>query len=285
VFLPTIVVSKFGNKPELFGTSLRCGMIGDWECLKLIKVLSDDINNNVTYFGKAIWDKQKANSYFNLHNVTYEESSSTYDFKKFSTIDEFHILLGPHSFYNAGKNIPAWESIKESIVTQRLLERVAPQIKLMNLNPKAKLFFYLSDRRFLLQAIDLENLPDTIYAQSLHNSTYRMAHYNSKDISSLDIEVMNVKPFRFETLWLYGKKYKEYLNNVHKNKSIKLVVSANQVTSDNEIINSRRYKLDDFLEYIPDYTICGKWTSKESRDHFIEYSTEKQYLDGLDKKE
>ena len=128
-----IVVTKFGNEPNLFGNDLRYGMLGEWECLKLLKILSEDKDNRVFYYGKAIWDKEKAKEYF-TNEVIYMDSGlhNPELLIKMQKVDEFHIVLGPHSIYNGGKNIPSWESIKKTLVTERILDRVAPQIRMMN---------------------------------------------------------------------------------------------------------------------------------------------------------
>ena len=281
-----IIVTKFGNEPDIFGNSLRCGMIGDWETFKLIKVLSSDSNNIVTYYGKAKWDNEKAQQSFN-GNVSFMESSeddNANDIAKIANIDEFHVILGPHAFYNGGMHIPSWESIKTSIVTERLLQRVAPQIKLINACQNAKVFFYLSDRRFLLQAADLQREHITVFAQSLVREYYdRVRFYDSyADLFNEDAKVV---PFRFETLWLYGRDYEQYKENSKKtllDNHIRLVIPANQVTSDSEIRNSRLQKILDFTEYINDYVVLGKWTSEKAIKELTAYSTKAQFLDGMD---
>lgn len=281
-----IIVTKFGNEPDVFGNSLRCGMIGDWETFKLIKVLSSDSNNIVTYYGKAKWDNEKAQQSFN-GNVSFIESSeddNANDIAKMANIDEFHVILGPHAFYNGGMHIPSWESIKTSIVTERLLQRVAPQIKLINACQNAKVFFYLSDRRFLLQAADVQRANIPVFAQSLEREYYdRVRFYDSyADLINEDAKVV---PFRFETLWLYGRDYKQYKENSKKtllDNHIKLVIPANQVTSDSEIRNSRLQKILDFTEYINDYVVLGKWTSEKAIKELTTYSTKVQLLDGMD---
>lgn len=281
-----IIVTKFGNEPDVFGNSLRCGMIGDWETFKLIKVLSSDSNNIVTYYGKAKWDNEKAQQSFN-GNVSFIESSeddNANDIAKMANIDEFHVILGPHAFYNGGMHIPSWESIKKSIVTERLLQRVAPQIKLINACQNAKVFFYLSDRRFLLQAADVQRANIPVFAQSLECEYYdRVRFYDSyADLINEDAKVV---PFRFETLWLYGRDYEQYKENSKKtllDNHIRLVIPANQVTSDSEIRNSRLQKILDFTEYINDYVVLGKWTSEKAIKEITAYSTKVQFLDGMD---
>ena len=282
-----IIITKFGNEPDVFGNSLRCGMIGDWETFKLIKVLSSDSNNIVTYYGKAKWDSQKAQQSFN-GNVNFIESSkddNANDIAKIANIDEFHVILGPHAFYNGGMHIPSWESIKTSIVTERLLQRVAPQIKLINACQNAKVFFYLSDRRFLMQAADLQRTKFKILAQSIELSHYDRCRFMFDEYSSVIAEVKRVIPFRFETLWLYGRDYEQYKENSKKtllDNHIKLVIPANQVTSDSEIHNSRLQKILDFTEYINDYVVLGKWTSEKAIKEITAYSTKVQFLDGMD---
>lgn len=280
-----IVVSKFGNAPNLFSNDLRHGMIGEWETTKLLKILSDDKDNFVTYYGKAIWDTEKAHKYFVNNNVQYIESSIDDDVNavsKIAKIDEFHIILGPHTYYNGGRHIPAWESIKESLVTQRLLERVAPQIKLINASPKAQLFFYLSDRRFLLQAADLTHRPLRIYAQSLSKRSYASTFLALDDITSVFSADTFVKPFRFETLLLYGDDIDAAKSRVYDgNKDIYLIVPANQVTSDKEIEVSRLDKIIEYTKDISNYTICGKWTSQKALNAF-KASTMKHFTEGLD---
>lgn len=287
-----IVVSKLGNEPDVFGESLRCGMIGDWETRKLLQVLSDDPKNIVTYYGKAKWDNEKAREHFGP-NVQFIESQSTDDanvIAQLAHIDEFHVILGPHAFYNGGMLIPSWESIKKSIVTERLLERVAPQIKLMNVCKDAKLFFYLSDRRFLMMAADLNRLNKefSVLAQSLESSWYdRVKFYNWEeshiDYSDLLHETKNVEPFRFETLWLYGKDKKDFYKPKElKDNHINLIIPANQVTSDDEIENSRLQKILDFTEHIDDYVVVGKWTHPKAIKALQENSKRAQFLDGMD---
>lgn len=282
-----IIVTKFGNEPDVFGNSLRCGMIGDWETFKLIKVLSEDSNNYITYYGKAKWDNEKAREHFGP-NVQFIESQSTDDanvIAQLAHIDEFHVILGPHAFYNGGMLIPSWESIKKSIVTERLLERVAPQIKLMNVCKDAKLFFYLSDRRFLMQAADLQRTKFKIFAQSIELSHYDRCRFVFNEYSSVIAEVKRVIPFRFETLWLYGRDYEQYKENSKKmllDNHIKLVIPANQVTSDEEIENSRLSKILDFTEYFNDYVVLGKWTSEKAIKSITAHSTKVQFLDGMD---
>lgn len=282
-----IVVSKLGNEPDVFGDSLRCGMIGDWETFKLLQLLSDDPQNYVVYFGKAKWNLQEAYKRFNRH-VTFVESSDNTDVLAMTAIaqvDEFHIILGPHAFYNGGFNMASWESIKKSIVTERLLERVAPQLKLMNANPQAKLFFYLSDRRFLLQAADFMRNDITVYAQSVEDTQYDRVRFNMFDYSCLHHLTTPVKPCRFETLYLYNKDYKEYEQNRDKqlvDKHINLVIPANQVTSDAEISYSRLPKLLRYTEVIKDCTVIGKWTSREAINKITNSTTVTQFLDGVD---
>lgn len=283
-----IVVSKFGNEPDIFGNSLRCGMIGDWEVRKLLLVLSKDKNNFITYYGKAKWNQEEARKLFVNNNVQFIESSendSPEVISKLAKIDEFHVLLGPHAFYNGGLNIPSWESIKTSIVTQRLLERVAPQIKLMNANTKAPCYFYLSDRRFLLQAADLLNDNITVLAQSLRNFEYSRVQVYPDDYSRYFLYKQPARAFRFDTLWLLDKDKYEFDENMCKDFGmckINLVVPANQVTSDAEISNSRLDKLKFYLKDIAKFTVIGKWTNEEAREFFIRNSRHGQYLDGLD---
>lgn len=280
-----IVVTKFGNEPEIFGNSLRYGMIGDWEVTKLIKVLACDKNNLVTYYGKAIWDTDKAREYFG-NNVQFIECQSTDDaniISRMTDIDEFHVLLGPHAYYNGGKNIPAWESIKTSIVPERLLNRVAPQIKLMNACPDALQFFYMTDRRFLLKAADLDRFPDKIFAQNLKPTQYQIQaiETGSEDYTNTYTMQVNVEPFRFDSIWLFEKDYDKYKENLVKQKRQFLVIPANQVTSDAEIAHSRRSKLLEYTDYIDNYVICGKWTHVQTRKDFDNGSQCEQYLDGL----
>lgn len=283
-----IFVTKFGNEPNIFGNDLRYGMIGEWEITKLLKVLSDDPDNEVFYFGKAIWDKDKANKYF-TNIVHYIDATSMgklelalYDEE--SPIDEFHILLGPHAYYNGGKVIPAWESIKESMVPKRLLERVAPQIRLMNFHKDAKLFFYMTDRRFLLKAADLDNLPNYIYAQNVKDVIYDAQTIVGDDYSNVKTKHITAKAFRFDTIWLYDKSYEEYEVNRDKvldDKHISLVIPANQVTSDDEIKHSRMQKILDYTDYIKDYVVVGKWTSDYAKEEFSKNSNCTQLLEGL----
>ena len=281
-----IVVTKFGNKPEIFGNDLRYGMIGNWEVTKLIKVLASDKNNFVTYYGKAVWDDAKAKEYFG-NNVEFLECDITDngDEKIFKReIDEFHVLLGPHAYYNGGLNIPAWESIKTSIVPERLLERVAPQIKLMNACPDALKFFYMTDRRFLLKSADLLNFPDKIFAQNLEETSYEVQALYDGDYTNTYIKNVKVEPFRFDTLWLFERDYIKYKENLKRKKSINFVISANQVTSNEEIRYSRFNKLLEFTDYV-DATICGKWTEPNARYLLETRNCLKQYLDGLAVKE
>lgn len=278
-----VVVTKFGNEPDLFGNDLRHGMIGDWEVTRLLQVLSSDKMNRVFYYGKAKWDSEKAKEYFE-NEVIYVDSAlhSPEVLIAMQAVDEFHVLLGPHSYYNGGDNLPAWESIKKSLVTDRLLERVAPQIKMMNLSPNAKLFFYMTDRRFLLEAADLRHQPNYIYAQNLKSVQYKTICYRYNDYADIASHVMTVKPFRFDTLWLYGKDYNEYLS-IHENQHRKynLVISANQVTSDDEIKHSRLDKLKGYVEHIKHYTICGKWTHPDAIKFFKDSSSDRHFLEGL----
>lgn len=279
----TIVVTKFGNEPNLFGSDLRHGMLGEWECFQLLHILSKDVSNRVIYYGKAIWDNKKAFDYFN-GKVTYIESSvedNAEDIVKLTKIDEFHIVLGPHAFYNAGSLIPSWESIKSSLVTQRLLERVAPQIKLVNASPDAQVFFYLSDRRFLLEASDIYVKHGTpIYSQCIDYSHYER-FYSKEDYTELIRTVVPIQPFRFETLWLYEKEPNSY-KLYKENKTNKFIIPVNQVTSDSELDNSRFEKVLNFTSQLKDFTICGKWTSEKAKQAFSTLSNQTHKLDGLE---
>lgn len=281
-----IVVSKFGNEPDIFGNNLRCGMIGDWEVKKLISALSKDIENHITYYGKAIWDQNKADKCFGQGRVNFIQSNCTND-KRIQeiipVIDEFHILLGPHAFYNGGADIPSWESIKTSIVTERLLERVAPQIKLMNMYKNAKCYFYMSDRRFLLQAADLMNDNVTLLAQNLKRFGYNRVELFEKDYSNYFMKYQMAEPFRFDTLWLLDKDYNNYLERqkISTNIDETLAISANQVTSDDEIEHSRLSKILEYTDYIEDFIVCGKWTSKKAKDLISGRTDRLQKLDGL----
>lgn len=281
-----IVVTKFGNQPEIFGNSLRYGMIGDWEVTKLIKVLACDKNNFITYYGKAIWDDIKAIDYFGT-NVQFIECMSSDDANVIAQIakpDEFHVLLGPHAYYNGGLNVPAWESIKTSMVSERLLERVAPQIKLMNACPDALKFFYMTDRRFLLKAADLLDFPNKIFAQNLKEVLYEVQALYDNDYTNTYTKDVRVEPFRFDSIWLFEKSYEKHKENLQKEKHINFVIPANQVTSDQEIEHSRLSKLLDFTDYV-DATICGKWTETNARYLLETRNCAKQYLDGLALKE
>ena len=282
-----IVISKFGNEPDIFGNSLRCGMIGDWEVKKLISALSKDAENHITYYGKAIWDPAKADKYFGRDRVHFIQSNpvnnSRID-KLFPKIDEFHILLGPHAFYNGGANIPSWESIKTSLVTQRLLDRVAPQIKLMNMHKNAKCYFYMSDRRFLLQAADLLNDNVIVLTQSLDHFYYDRVQLCDNDYSKYYKTSQAAYPFRFDTLWLLDKNYNEYLLRQKLRLLVAeetLVISANQVTSDDDIENSRLSKILEYTDYIEDFIVCGKWTNKKAKDLISERTDNPQLLNGL----
>lgn len=283
-----IIVSKFGNEPDIFGHSLRCGMIGDWESRQLLLALSKDKNNCITYYGKAKWDNKKANELFTNNNVQFIESKSTDDascIAQIADIDEFHIILGPHAFYNGSPNISSWSSIKTSIVTERLLQRVLPQIRLMNFSKKAKIFLYLSDRRFLLQATDLQNTNLVILAQSLQKSFYDRVSICDKDYSRLTAVQQVVQPFRFETLWFLDKTYDDFKTNYTKaftNRQNKLIIPANQVTSNDDICNSRLDKIIEYTDYIDDYVVLGKWTNLIAIDNLVTNSCKKQLLDGLD---
>ena len=140
----------------------------------------------------------------------------------------------------------------------------------------------MSDRRFLLQAADLIELPEDIYAQSLTDTTYSLPTLNTDDYTSFDIEVMGVEPFRFETLWLYGKDYIEYQANCDiQDRPYSLVIPANQVTSDQEIDKSRFSKIEEFTDYIDDYIVCGKWTHEKAKESFEHNSVREQLLEGL----
>lgn len=283
-----IVVSKFGNEPDIFGDSLRVGMIGDWEVKKLLQVLSADKENCVTYYGKAKWDNEAATKAFPNKNVQFIECQQTDDASIISTmtgIDEFHILLGPHSIYNGGKNVPSWESIKASLVTQRLLERVAPQIKLMNASENAKCYFYASDRRFLLMAADIINDNIRVFSQIFKSFNYKLPYFSREHYTSLTTISQKVEPIRFDTLWLVGKNEEQFKINMNKDFlqcHINLVIPANQVTSDDEIHHSRFSKIMDYTDYIKDFTIVGKWTKDYVKDAFCNASCSKHYLDGLD---
>lgn len=282
-----IVISKFGNEPDIFGNSLRCGMTGDWEVKKLISALSKDAENHITYYGKAIWDPAKADKYFGRDRVHFIQSNSVNNsriYKLFPKIDEFHILLGPHAFYNGGANIPSWESIKTSLVTQRLLDRVAPQIKLMNMHKNAKCYFYMSDRRFLLQAADLLNNNITVLAQSLRNFEYNRVQIYQDDYSRYFTYKQPARAFRFDTLWLLDKDYNEYLLRQKLRPLVAaetLAISANQVTSDDEIGNSRLSKILEYTDYIEDFIVCGKWTNKKAKDLISGRTSNPQLLNGL----
>lgn len=281
----TIVVSKFGNEPNLFGDDLRFGMLGEWECTKLLKILSEDTDNYVIYYGKAKWNQEKAIEYFGKFKVQYIESGINDDaelLSRMSKIDEFHIVLGPHAFYNAGKDIPSWESIKETLVTQRLLDRVSPQIKLINANPQAKCYFYLSDRRFLLQAADITNKNIEVLAQSITNKYYTRPSISGKDYSLVSTLREKVQPFRFETLWLHDRDYVDCVQNHRKSSYItSLAIPANQVVSDEEIDKSRLSKIIDYTDYIKDFTIVGKWTSIKAERTLRSLTDKPQYLYGL----
>ena len=302
-----IIVTKFGNEPNVFGSSLRCGKIGDWETRKLLQILSKDKNNRICYYGKAIWDDKEAHKCFPNNNVIFIESSDDFisDLSMFTklmrtqvfdceailrdNIDEIHVILGPHAFYNAGANIPSWDSIKSSIVTQRLLERVAPQIRVINSCPDAKVFFYLSDRRFLLQAADLKySNRHVVLAQSIQMSKYSKPCLSSDDYTSLYESIMPVYPFRFETLMLYGQSYAAYRAKFlaaqygFRKNDVLLVIPANQVTSDDNIGASRFYKIQSYTCNIPDYLVVGEWTHPEAKRRLTECSIRPQCLDGLD---
>lgn len=290
-----IVVSKFGNEPDIFGNSLRVGMIGDWEVKKLLKALANDKENFITYYGKAKWDEQKAFKEFPNNNVQFIECQQTDDtnvIANMTDIDEFHILLGPHSFYNGGLNLPSWESIKTSLVTERLLERVAPQLKLMNAFPEAKCYFYLSDRRFLLHAMDLTNTRVKVLAQVMERAWYDRQMfwkddvYGYKDYTFTKYITQKIEPFRFDMLWLLDKSGITFADNLDDDKWTKrnynLVVSANQVVADSEIGASRLRKILGFTERLDDYTVVGKWTSEHAIKHFNASSVSEHYLDGLD---
>lgn len=290
-----IVVSKFGNEPDIFGNSLRVGMIGDWEVRKLLKALANDKENFITYYGKAKWDKTAAFKEFPNNNVQFIECQQTDDtdiIANMTNIDEFHILLGPHSFYNGGLNLPSWESIKTALVPERLLERVAPQIKLMNAFPEAKCYFYLSDRRFLLHAMDLTNTNVRVLAQTVKSFWYdREAfqeddQYGYRDYTFAKYITQKIEPFRFDMLWLLDKSSITFVKNLDdktwNNRSYNLVVPANQVVTDNEIGASRLSKILDFTDRIYDYTVTGKWTSEYAIKLFNASSVSEHYLDGLD---
>lgn len=281
-----IVVTKFGNEPDIFGETLRAGMIGDWETRQLILALASDENTLVTYYGKAIWDEEKARNIFpkTVQFIECSSSDSPKAIKTIANIDEFHVILGPHAFYNGGSNIPSWESIKKSIVTERLLERVAPQIRLMNEFKDAKKFFYLSDRRFLLQAADFNDTNAKIYAQSISNASYVRPVLGS-DYSELKAKRVDIRPCRFETLWLLGKNKEDYFKNLRKPKPKDMVVPANQVTSDDEIANSRLDKLMEFTDYVRRFTVVGKWTQAGARKMIKNSTSCEQFLDGLAMKE
>lgn len=278
-----IVVTKFGNEPNIFGNDLRYGMIGEWEVTKLIKVLAIDKNNFVTYYGKAIWDDEKAKEYFG-DNVQFIECMPNDDANELAydlEPDEFHVLLGPHTYYNGGKNIPAWESIKTSMVPERLLNRVAPQIKLMNSCDGALQFFYMTDRRFLLQAVDLENFPSILYAQNLRVTGYPHPILKSEDYTDVENRYTQIKPFRFDTLWLFEKSIEQFKKNAASTvRPNFLVIPANQVTSDNEISHSRLDKIKEFTKLIGSFVICGKWTHPDAIEYF-KTSNADQLLDGL----
>lgn len=290
-----IVVSKFGNEPDIFGNSLRVGMIGDWEVRKLLKALANDKENFITYYGKAKWDKTAAFKEFPNNNVQFIECQQTDDTNIIANmidIDEFHILLGPHSFYNGGLNLPSWESIKTALVPERLLERVAPQIKLMNAFPEAKCYFYLSDRRFLLHAMDLTNTNVRVLAQTVESFWYDREtfweddQYGYRDYTFAKYITQKIEPFRFDMLWLLDKSSITFVKNLDdktwNNRSYNLVVPANQVVTDNEIGASRLRKILGFTDKIDDYTVVGKWTSEYAIKLFNASSVSEHYLDGLD---
>ena len=152
----------------------------------------------------------------------------------------------------------------------------------MNANPKAKLFFYLSDRRFIFTAADLLNPPEEIYAQSFEKLYKTHRYFKSDDYLDLSTKSIIIEPFRFETLWLYEKSYQDYKNNCSNERDLHLVIPANQVTSDLEISYSRLDKIKEFTDRVNRYSILGQWTSSKALEFFNSTSAYSHFTNGID---
>jgi len=291
-----ICVFKIGKSPKFFCNvdvnDLQSRMMGDWELVELIRLLSNEHPNDQIYIiGRTRPAPDfKFEEQFPAGNVKYlrfekDKEMTPYEAAQYFTthpeldeVDEFHYLMGPHARYNG--NMKLWDHDKDKPVKSMMCfeNYVAPLHALMNKHPKASHFPYISDRRYVFIGRDLVTTPKIMLAQNvkpfeLSNITFENGLETSKQ-GPQSPKKYTMIPFRFDTLVLYGKNRGEMADNMAnwESRPYEISVVANQVSS---TLEGSRYKeikncvLDQFSA--EKVGIIGQWKHETMVNDHKEY--------------
>lgn len=286
----TIVVNKIGRSPRIFEDDHTSLTMGDWEIFNLMRILSEKHpNDKIYYVGRARWNDERAAKAFPNGNVGYikfvsnkVEHQPDFNADYFSTVlelkhvDEFHYILGPHSHVNGAIPLKKPGTDEYYKMMMVFMNYVAPIVNLMNANPDALHFPYISDRRYAFKARDWPSHPNYILSQCVEPIKYKTKRVKSQTDHTLVPFDVTMVPFRFDTIQLYGHSFESIPANIAEcyNEPLKLMVSANQVTGAKFLQASRYGVIKEFVtdQFSPDEaSICGKWVSPQAIQDFGPY--------------
>ena len=282
-----IVVCKMGKSPHIFGEKSLTNesrLVGDWESKKLMLILAEIYPDaEIIFYGRCRWNDAQAKEYYgeNVRYIKYEDNK--FD-ESLYNVDQIHYIVGPHTVYNGVLNYINPKT-NEPVSTLCMFKHyVGPLIDLINKNPQAKQFAYMSDRRYAINAYDMLYKPNKIYCQNItpiehHTKTYQGDLTHTKD------DTIIIEPFRFETLYLYKLDYNTFINNMSNfgSKDNKVLIIGNQVAPDKPAKRLSRYeRINFFKKDLKSPCIIGKWTNKEIVDEWSQELKDNFYPNGLD---
>ena len=223
------------------------------------------------------------NSFGTGYRIRISDEDNKFD-ESLYNVDQIHYIVGPHTVYNGVLNYINPKT-NEPVSTLCMFKHyVGPLIDLINKNPQAKQFAYMSDRRYAINAYDMLYKPNKIYCQNItpiehHTKTYQGDLTHTKD------DTIIIEPFRFETLYLYKLDYNTFINNMSNfgSKENKVLIIGNQVAPDKPAKRLSRYeRINFFKKDLKSPCIIGKWTNKEIVDEWSQELKDNFYPNGLD---
>ena len=285
-----IVVCKFGKSPQLFSDKALTNesmMVGDWEVKKLLLVLCDIYPDaKIYYYGRCTWNDKQALDYFHKEVKWIKSSANKPVPDELLNVDQIHYIMGPHAQYNGTYKMNKLNG--EERKTQAVMKNyVAPIIDLINKNPQAKQFPYMSDRRYAIVAADLLNKPDKIYCQCAYPIKYEAKTYTDLN-SNYEKTEIELTPFRFDSIAVYKLNYQEFISNMSNfnEKANEVLIIGNQVANDKNAVKLSRYdRINYFIKDLKNPVIIGKWTCPEIVSDWKIKLPNSCYLNGLDHNE
>lgn len=286
-----IIVSKMGKSPHIFSnkaTTNESRLAGDWETKKLILLLTDIYPDaEIIYYGRCRWDDKQAKEYYGP-NVRYIKYDNTKEIpEELKGVDQIHYIVGPHTVYNEGINIIDEKTGEAKTSLSMFANYVGPLIKLINVNPQAKQFAYMSDRRYAINAYDMLYKPKKIYCQSIVPVEHQTKTYTDNQSNTID-ETITIEPFRFETLYLYKLDYNTFISNMANfgSKDNAVLIIGNQVAPDKYAKKISRYeRIEHFKKDLNRPIIIGKWTNNDIVEQWKTELGNDFYPNGLDEQE